>query len=776
MKLLRRTLVQTTLAAAMLLVSTSVNLDAQETGTLEGRVTGPAGEPVAAEIVVSGPELAADRRVLVGDDGRFTVRTLPPGNYRLEVSAPGHERAVREVGDLEAGEARTLEVVLARRPYRLGGLEVVTATRSRESVREVPAAVSVIERSELADQAAVTTDLGEMLGQRIPGLSPTTESQTNFGQTLRGRDLEVLIDGVPVTTPLRNGERSLRTIDPSAVERVEIVRGATAAYGFGGTSGIINFLTRDASGEGLSGTTAVRWSAATNDGDGSLGARVAQTLSGSSGAFSFVAVASYESNGRRYDAQGDMIPIDPQGQGGLANAEGTNLFGKVGVSLSATEDLSLVASHYDLMQEDPEFVTEPGVPGEEKARAVPGDPQSEAVGNENTMLQARYRNTDLLGNAVTARAYYLDNLSRFGFSPFFDTSSRITAEKRGARLDVRTPLDFLGGEARLSWGADYLHDETAQPLGDGRFFVPPMRQNSVGPFAQLRLPITDRLTARGGVRHEEIWLDVEDFTTIREVGGNFVEGGELQYGATVFNAGLTYGLSDALEGFASFSQGFSVAEVGRELRTTSAPSVEALSPEPKQTDHVELGVRGQWDRVRFSASAYRNESDLGSSFGPDLRIVRAPEEIRGLETTLDVIPADGWKLGSTLTLIEGEQDTDGDGEIDDPLGALRIPPTKVTAYAEARLLPGWRTRIQAIHSGSRNPFPDADGFGQGTVDDYTVLDLTTGIELWRGTLELGVGNLLDEFYFPVASQATNFGFAYSAGQGRRVNLSYRIDW
>lgn len=62
------------------------------------------------------------------------------------------------------------------------------------------------------------------------------------------------------------------------------------------------------------------------------------------------------------------------------------------------------------------------------------------------------------------------------------------------------------------------------------------------------------------------------------------------------------------------------------------------------------------------------------------------------------------------------------------------------------------------------------------MDDYTVLDLTTGVELWRGTVELGVSNLLDEFYFPVSSQATNFGFAYSAGQGRRISLSYRFDW
>lgn len=749
---------------------------AQETAAVEGRVTGADGPIPGATVVVAGPAADAERRVRAGDDGRFAVRGLAPGDYRLRVRAPGYGEAARRVEGLAAGEVRRVEVTLPRDPFELRELEVVTATRSRELAGEVPAAVTVVSREEIETQTAVSTDLGDVLGRTVPGLSPSTESQTDFGQTLRGRDLQVMIDGVPITTPLRNGQRSLRTLDPSAVERVEVVRGATAAYGFGGTGGLINFRTRDPGGEGLSAETRVRASASTNEADGSLSARVSQTVAGGSDRVRFVASAAHESRGRRYDAEGDMIPVDPQGQGGLSNAEGTSLFGKVAVSLSPSEELSVVANRYELAQDDPEFVTVPGVPGEEKARAEPGDPRSEAVGNENTLLQARYRNGDLAGSELTARAYYLDNVSRFPFSAFFDTQSRIEAEKHGARLDVRTPLPLPVDGAAVTWGVDYLDDRTAQPLGDGRFFVPPMDQRSLGPFAQLEVPVTGRLTARGGLRHEEIWLDVDDFTTIEEVGGTSVRGGELQYDATVFNAGLTYRLVDGLQGFGSFSQGFSVAEVGRELRTTTAPSVEALSPAPKKSDHWEVGVRGQWDRVRFSASGYLNESDLGSSFGPDLRIVRAPEEILGLEARVDVRPASRWRAGGSLSLISGEQDADADGDVDEPLTSLRIPPTKVTAYAENETLPGWRNRVQLLHSGPRDEFPASDAFGQGAVDPYTLVHLTSGVDVWRGTLEVSVENVFDEFYFPVAAQATNFGFAYSAGSGRRVSVGYRVAW
>jgi iron complex outermembrane receptor protein len=61
---------------------------------------------------------------------------------------------------------------------------------------------------------------------------------------LRGRQVLVLIDGIPQSTPLRNGARDLRVIDPSAIERVEVIKGASAIYGNGADGGIINYITK----------------------------------------------------------------------------------------------------------------------------------------------------------------------------------------------------------------------------------------------------------------------------------------------------------------------------------------------------------------------------------------------------------------------------------------------------------------------------------------------------------------------------------------------------
>ncbi|MFX7540979.1 TonB-dependent receptor plug domain-containing protein, partial [Acinetobacter baumannii] len=67
------------------------------------------------------------------------------------------------------------------------------------------------------------------------------------GQTLRGRNLAVLIDGIPQSTTI-NVRRDLFNIDASAIERIEVLRGPTAIYGDGATGGVIN-ITR-APGEG----------------------------------------------------------------------------------------------------------------------------------------------------------------------------------------------------------------------------------------------------------------------------------------------------------------------------------------------------------------------------------------------------------------------------------------------------------------------------------------------------------------------------------------------
>ena len=373
----------------------------------------------------------------------------------------------------------------------------------------------------------------------------------------------------------------------------------------------------------------------------------------------------------------------------------------------------------------------------------------------------------------------------FGYSPFFPDGGQtfIESTKWGLRLDAATPLNVTEG-SQLLWGADALRDRTAQPLVDGRTFAPEMTQTSGAPFAQLRVPIGERLTVRGGARYEVLSLRVDDFQSwLNATDGpvfydtrNPVEGGTLTYSDLAFNAGVVFSVLEPVDVFASFEQGFAASEVGRVLRSTEANSVERLNPEAKTVNSYETGVRLDADRVSATATGYYTTSDLGSSYGSDFEIVRSPERIYGVELTADVQIADPITAGGSFSWLRGRRDANEDGSYDTPLPGNRIPPEKVTGYVEVTPLAGWTSRIQMMYSGKRDVFSGDPSYAQGRVSPYTLLDLSSRIDVGPGTLKVGIENLLDTYYFPVRSQYPALGDSYTPGRGRNISLSYKVTW
>src|SRR3546814_12454081 len=73
-------------------------------------------------------------------------------------------------------------------------------------------------------------------------MAPARPTRTSFGQTLRGREVLVLIDGVPMNTN-RNVSRDLFNITPSNIESIEVVHGGSSVYGGGGAGGVLYINT-----------------------------------------------------------------------------------------------------------------------------------------------------------------------------------------------------------------------------------------------------------------------------------------------------------------------------------------------------------------------------------------------------------------------------------------------------------------------------------------------------------------------------------------------------
>lgn len=756
-----------------------------QSAEVRGTVTDAQERPVPSVNVVLEQEGGAQvGGTSTNADGTFRFENVSPGSYRLIASAIGYAEATRTV-TIDAGAQRRVSLQLRSERY---GLEevVVSATRTRQDLGSVASSVSVLSPQDLQWQSAVTGDLGDMLAQTVPGLAPGNGSLSNFGQTLRGRTPFIMIDGVPQNTPLRDGSRSLRTTSPEVIERIEVVRGASALYGYGATGGAINIITKEPT-PGLDATTEVGIRGSSADLQESFTGRLHQSVSGRTSGIEFVASGSYESWGQFYDGRENLIAQDPRGQGGLAGADEISLFGKVGDTIAESQRLTASVNFYSFRQ-DLEYGRQPGVYGETPTSATTvGTLPPEDPGTNNIVGQLRYEHDDLLDSQVTAQAYVQDFKTYFGYSTFYPGGgqSLIESTKFGVRLDATTPLGLTDG-SQLLWGIDALRDQTAQPLVDGRTYAPEMTQTSAAPFAQLRVPVGDWITLRGGVRYEAISLSVVDFTTLRaqfDTDGdgepdqrNDVEGGTLSYDNFTFNAGAVFTVVEPVDVFASFEQGFAVSEVGRVLRSTTAESVEALNPEAKTVNSYEAGLRLGTGRVNATATGYYTTSELGSSYGSDFEIVRSPEHVYGVELTTDVQIADPVAVGGTFSWVKGVRDADDNGSYETPLPGNRIPPEKLTGYVEVTPLDGWTSRLQMLYSGRRDAFPGSTAYGQGSVSPYTVFDLSSRVEVGPGALTIGIENLLDNYYFSVRSQYPALPGSYTPARGRNINLSYTVTW
>lgn len=692
---------------------------------------------------------------------------------------------------------------------------VVTATRTEEELANIPRAVTVIPREEIEDQSLLTNDLSGILGTLVPGFGPPNPENRTRAQSLRGRSALILIDGIPQNSNT-NFASELSSIDPAAVERIEVVRGPSAVFGDGATGGIVNIITRPTVEEGFEQTAAIQLGSDLNNLDEvSLGFNGRYGFSGRAGQFDYRLLGSFDSEPTHFDANGERIPPD-----GLSTDSRTlDVLAKAGLDIAENQRLQFT---YNVFNNDFEsdFIAVPDeradqillVGGDQAADALeigeidfddaPGQTvqnlaltyRNEAIIGSQLDLQLYYRETDLTQIPVDIRGLFAPGA--FPAAPqIFQTN--LDASELGARLQIDSPFSEA---VSLLWGVDFAREENetffnsidpdafeagAAEVIDTATQAPFYTLESVGLFAQLRWDITDRLLFRGGARFEAIDADVDDYTASpfsNPAGAPAqIEGGSINEEDVVFNAGLVFDATANVSLFANFSQGFSIPALGFTLGTANFGTrvEDAIELEAQQVDNYELGIRGNWRDVEVSLAGFFNESELGSTLiviDGLTEPVRAPQRNYGLEFSLDWTPSDRWRVGGILTWNEGEFDSDDDGDFD-ALSSIDVQPLNLTLYLENETLPGWRNRIQAlIVSGRDRAFED--GVDEFEVNGYTIFDFVSSLALGPGRLELAIGNLFDEDYLPVSSQERFAAQANDrfAGRGRYLNLRYQIEF
>ncbi|MFP4674603.1 MAG: TonB-dependent receptor, partial [Opitutales bacterium] len=455
---------------------------------------------------------------------------------------------------------------------------VIADTRTATPISETTRSVTTLDREMIEEQAELDLNLSNILGQTVPGMSPSTEAVSNFGQSLRGRNFLVLVDGVPQSTPLRDGFRDLNTIDPSAIERIEVVRGGSAAYGFGAAGGLVNIITKEPSSENFSGYSSVGASFSTEHFEDSGQYRTSHRISGTKDQWSYVAALGFVERNSRFDSDGKRIPPDPLGaQGGFSDTTQWDFLGKLGYEFDAGDQrFDFMVNYFDVEQDTDYIFGSPSTlgfdplpnskrtPAVRTSQAVPGSANIKNPGTENFVTNLQYQNDAWLGGSARVNAYYGDQTAIFSKFPGFP-QSRIESEKYGTRYTANTPLDSLLDRMELTWGLDFIHDETVQNVfGAGTTAdTVALEQDALAGFAELEVPVGDIGQIRSGVRHEIIEVDVDTVDPNRF--GNTVLGGDLGFDETLFNLSGVYFLSDTMELFGGFSQGFSLNDLGRSI-------------------------------------------------------------------------------------------------------------------------------------------------------------------------------------------------------------------
>ncbi|MEM6939964.1 MAG: TonB-dependent receptor [Pseudomonadota bacterium] len=673
-------------------------------------------------------------------------------------------------------------------PFDLGTLVISADNRVETPVSESTRSVTVVTAEEIDRQSAVTTTIGDVLANTTPGFSQSNQALSDFGQTLRGRTFLVLIDGVPQSTPLRDGRRSLNSIDSSAVEQIEVVRGGNAVFGFGASGGTVNIVTkRPEDGESRSYVEA-GFGISTTETDDSESFSFSFGTTGREGNVDYLFDVSGSNLGANFDADGLRIPSDTLGaQGGTSETESYSILAKIGLNFDDDRQrLQFSALKYQI-EADPEFggISFAGDPANDiRTPAVLGNANPVNPGTDNFNFNIEYTHEDIMGSRLSAQIYYTDLEITYGKFPGFP-QTQILSEKLGARVTVNTPIEgFLGTSgANVTWGLDVLQDETQQLATDADQFFPGgvqpdpiLDQTARALFAQLELPLSDRFNVSTGLRHEWIDIDVSDFIFVDASVPSFTptSGGSLSFSETLFNVTASYDVTDKVQIYGGYSEGFTVADIGRSLTDATFATLTDVESEAQRTENYEVGARFSGPTWDGSLVAFVSESDNGTTFLPGtITILKQPERIWGVEATANFDVIDTVRIGGTLTIQNGEVDTNDDGVFDEDLPTTRIPPTKLTAYVDFQPTDWWAARIQATYSGTQSN--NSSAFGGGVeIDDYIIVDAYSAFEVGPGTLNIGIENLFNEDYTPVLNQAYNSSFAYARGPGRTLSASYRV--
>nr|VFJ57622.1 MAG: hemoglobin/transferrin/lactoferrin receptor protein [Candidatus Kentron sp. FW] len=644
----------------------------------------------------------------------------------------------------------------------------VTATGSEKDSFDTSLPVNILDVGDLEEKIAVS--VAEIF-QKEPGVDVVTTGSGSVHPMIRGLHGErvlVLVNGIRLSEQ-RPGGNHVFSLDPSQIERVEVVRGpASVLYGSDAIGGVINFITREADEE------------TTPDGyfDGEIDAQYEGATDG------------WKESARLYFGQGrfnghagvtykDMENIEtPEGE--LANSfhEGYTVWGGgnyIGDGWKMYADYSFMEA--DIGIPGPAAFAEDYFKGEKHQRLALG-----FEANEFGSAAERF-NIDF-GWQRHNRHRYRRKITSIPADVLGDLDINIQLDIDTYTLKPQMVL-VPNDSHRVTFGLDTFYEDATSgrtirdsasawvnPKFDSVPVIPDSTRMGVGAFVQDEIALGDQWVITPGLRADWIKARTDGHSRHQLTGEETSESS-----AVSGNLGLLYKVNDKVNLYGN---------VGRAFRAPTLLELYFHGPhdvgndfgdpnlDPEKSWNFDIGLKTRTDRLQTEIGVFYNKVDdyivKENQGGGDYRYMNyAKVSLYGAEASLDYELGGGFSTFASVSYVRGENDDTGKNLPD-------IPPLKGHYGVRYDATLGAKSRIWAELAGLTTANQNKIGPNERKTDGYTRGDVRIGIDLnetW--SLIAAVENFTDKSYQDhLSSSWQEFGLNDQAGRNVKVMVKARF--
>lgn len=730
------------LVAAMLATPAPAGTAPQDQATVQVTVVdAESGEVIA----VSGVQVAEDVRASVtGSDGRYRIRGLAAGSYRVVVTAVNYSPRTVPV-ELRPGETTEIRVELEPRPYEAPRV-VVRALRP-DLAPEVQADEQLVRESN-------PKDVGELM-RKLPGVDAVRRGPLGLDPVIRGlRETEVgvYLDGTRLfpAGPARM-DSALSHFDPGAMKNVEVVKGPYALTWGAGNLSAVRATTQQLPPSSAGALHGNLWVG----GDSNTGTvETVGNFRGRRGGTSYWGMGAYRQGDDYDDGDGEVVPADflsREFRGKLGFEAGAAAYFTLGFGYQQQRDIDYPGRLLDAELFD--------------ALHVMGDWRYDGEPDERV-------------RSVTVTAYANDVDHRM------NNDEKPTARPAPGRMPpfpleviIDTGVNVVGGRAAVEQtaGDDWLLEAGGDVYRANRDAIRTISRRDLGVqlFRDIVWPDADITDAGLFFKAERPFEGVNVSGTVRFDRVKARAGTVSDFFAANTEGPLDRSennLSAALSVAAPVNQHWVISGgVGSAVRTADAserysdrfPASKAQTAaefmgdpgiDPERSTQLDLWIDGRYSKVSVSTSVFfRRIGDYITLEPTDLprrlplspptvfRYVNGEADFYGVEGSLAVFPVDMVGIRARAEYLRGE-----DGRLDEP--ALGVAPASLDLSARYED-PADRFDVEAVAHRVGDQERVATSRGETPTDGYTTFDITGGVRPFQGIeLRGGVINAADEFH------------------------------